>query len=139
MKQFIKLAILIGCLGFGISTYGQPRKKSAPELWGSGFRTGNDLLRLCDPKSSGVTPEGYTPEGHPLYKYDEAYRQNQTSCLAYIVGVSDTSVWLNIPNNAESGQLQEIVVAYLTAHPETRQKNAASLVTLALYKFYPAN
>lgn len=138
MRKFIKLAILIGCLGFGISTYGQPRKKSAPELWGSGFRSGNDLLRLCDPNS--LRPPDYrAPNGDPLYKYDEAYRNNQTSCLAYIVGVSDTSVWLKIPDNVESGQLQEIVVAYLTAHPETREKNAASLVTLALYKFYPAN
>jgi hypothetical protein len=116
-------ASVIGGLGFGISTFGQTHKKPAPALWGGGFNTGNDLLSRCDPAS---------------LEQRDTYIQYRAECRAYIMGVSDTSGRLNIPPNTEAAQLREIVVAYLTAHPETREKSAASLVIAALYKFYPA-
>jgi len=88
------------------------------------FATGNDLFRFC---SAGVAT-------------------SQSLCNGYVAGVVDTvgvfqaigvtkitCVELNVTNE----QVKQIVVQYLTAHPETRHLGAAGEVVQALQKAFP--
>jgi hypothetical protein len=91
------------------------------------FKTGNDLLRMC--------------QGSPFEK---------ASCLAYIVGTvdligalqaSDSSIdnksyWkyktICLPSGAEAGQIRDVVVKHLVEKPEERDHRAAQLIIITL-------
>jgi len=94
------------------------------------FETGNDLLGVCS-------------DGH---HFNEAY------CKGYAVGVADAAMALNamkangypIPSvclpegqHVKSEQIRDVVVQYLTAHPEIRHQAAGGHALVALSAAFP--
>jgi hypothetical protein len=87
------------------------------------FQTGNDLYRLC--ASVGDFHKGM--------------------CLGFIEGVADTMTSIRtgqgqrscIPREVEADQMREVVVKYLTEHPEDRNYSAASNALVAIAKAWP--
>jgi Ssp1 endopeptidase immunity protein Rap1a len=87
--------------------------------------TGNELLESCEAKGS----------------FKEAF------CLGYITGVTDldqmnASVFPEhrrscVPENVTNGQIRDVIVRYLTDHPEERHMLAAILVAEAMGKAFP--
>jgi Rap1a immunity proteins len=88
------------------------------------FATGNDLFRFC---SDGAAT-------------------SQSLCNGYVAGVVDavgvfeaigvTKITC-VVSNASNEQVEQIVVQYLTAHPEIRHLGAAGVVVQALQKAFP--
>jgi Rap1a immunity proteins len=88
------------------------------------FATGNDLFRFC---SAGVAT-------------------SQSICNGYVAGVVDTLGVFDaigvtkitcVEPNVSNEQVKQVVVQYLTAHPETRHLGAAGEVVQALQKAFP--
>lgn len=82
------------------------------------FISGNELLRRCDAKDS---------------------RMFQGYCVGYVAGASsalDNSVFC-IPTSATTGQTRNLVVDWLKAHPEYRDRDATALIGVALYEAWP--
>ena len=81
-----------------------------------GFVTGNDLFSKCSVNS-------------PL-------------CIGYVAGVSDimsTNGDICLPNDATVQQLVDIVVRYLSDHPERQHYSASSGSGIALMQAFPCN
>jgi hypothetical protein len=81
-----------------------------------GFVTGNDLFSKCSSNS-------------PL-------------CMGYIAGVSDvmsTNGDICLPDNATVQQIVDIVVKYLSDHPDRRHYSASSESGVALMQAFPCN
>jgi hypothetical protein len=86
------------------------------------FKTGNDLLQYCEDASQPV-------------------------CTAYIMGVVDSiSVYQQVtsapkfacvPTHVTAGQVRDIVVRYLKAHPQDRHLTASGEVIMALKEVWP--
>jgi hypothetical protein len=83
------------------------------------FFTGNSILALCQ----GANPE---------------------FCMGYVTGIADAlsngpvGDWRACcPANVANGQVRDIAVRYLVAHPETRHLVAGSLVAHALAEAFP--
>ena len=89
------------------------------------FATGNDLFRFCS--AGGATSESL--------------------CNGYVAGVVDTVGVFEaifgvtkitcVEKNVSNEQVKQIVMQYLTAHPETRHLGAAGLVFAALQPAFP--
>lgn len=99
---------------------------AAPQAPSQAYKTGNDLLTDCDGPAA-----------------DEG---DKSLCLGYILGVVDGAEGLgialdlgklNVPPAVTAGQLRDIVVRYLTAHPELRHYSAAQLVYIAALEAFP--
>ncbi|MHC9247754.1 Rap1a/Tai family immunity protein [Aeromonas jandaei] len=86
------------------------------------FSVGNDLYSICSTK-----------------KGDEFYYMNSSECRGYITGVSDalSGYTFCIPSGVTVGQDVDIVMRYLSEHPESRHINAAELIARALYESFP--
>ena len=94
------------------------------------FENGNDLLQVCS-------------DGRDVF---------QSYCKGYAVGVADALMALNamkangypIPSacipaeeHVKSEQVRDVVVQYLTAHPEIRHQAAAGHALVALQAAFP--
>jgi Rap1a immunity proteins len=67
---------------------------------------------------------------------------NSPSCTGYIAGVSDimsTNDDICLPNHGTIQQIVDIVVKYLSEHPERRHYGAASESGIALMQAFPCN
>ena len=90
-----------------------------PALGVVNFHTGNDVYRYC------TIPESLD------------------ACLGYVEGVTDSlsaspaQAPICVPDGVEGGQIKDVVVNYLRAHPETRQTSGASIIHAALYQAFP--
>lgn len=84
----------------------------------AGFNDGNALFNACS------NDGGYYKEGQ---------------CLGYVTGVFDSfeGVYVCAPEHVTAGQAKDIVVKYLTEHPEKRHEPAAFLVGSALNDVFP--
>lgn len=67
-------------------------------------------------------------------------------CFAYLAAVHDTmrayEIWLGekefcMPANAPQSELKQTFLTYITAYPENRQGQAASVIAMALRQTYP--
>lgn len=98
-----------------------PPHRSAQSTGRVAYYTGNSLFDLC--------------------------RKDEFSCTVYIQGVLDgqfstivatsRDVAYCIPESSKPQQVKDVVVAYLTAHPERRHLLAAGLITNALADAWP--
>ena len=102
------------------------RSQSASDEQPTGFLSGNRLLDICDQSHSAL-------------------------CIGYIAGIADamgTSLadgshpavagWQAcFPQGVSGGQVRDVAINYLQAHPEQRQLSAASLVAHALSEAFP--
>ena len=83
------------------------------------FDTGNSLLRECQDDSMVL------------------------ACTGYITGATDlmafTSYPICVPKGVDRGQLRDIVVKDLVAHPEGRQSPAGLLIIKALGDAFPCS
>ena len=82
--------------------------------------TGNRLLEHClAPKGSGLA----------------------VACVSYVDGVADTlagiSALMCVPGEVNVGQMRDVGVRYLQAHPETRHRPAAELFIAAWAEAWP--
>ena len=94
---------------------------SGPAI-GGGYYDGNDLLAMCQ-------------------------KDDQTACLAYIAGASDMVGARNFtdlrppvtcePENANLGQLKEILVLWLEQNPSRRNVAATVNYMAAMYEAFP--
>jgi hypothetical protein len=83
-------------------------------------------------------------EGNELH---ELCQKDEVSCTTYILGVIDgqfsviigtsRDVAYCIPSGSKAKQVKDVVVAYLTAHPESRHLLASGLITNALAGAWP--
>jgi hypothetical protein len=67
---------------------------------------------------------------------------NSPLCMGYLAGVSDimsTNDDICLPDNAALPQIVDIVVKYLTDHPERRHYSASSESGIALMQAFPCN
>src|SRR5262245_31679627 len=98
------------------------------EFSATSFLGGNDLFDVCS-------------DGRDVV---------QQICKAYVEGVADTILGVNalkangyevpsacIPTHVTSEQVKDVVMQYLTAHPETRHKAAAHQALSALQAAFP--
>jgi hypothetical protein len=88
------------------------------------FDTGNDIYSACT--SNDTT--------------------SIVACRAFIFGVTvgycvttDSERYVKIPNNVTRQQVEDVVMNFLTQHPEKRQKTSVSLITGALHEAWPAS
>lgn len=81
------------------------------------FQTGNQLLRLCS--SNDASERGV--------------------CLGYGEAVIDTwdGSFACAPAGIEAQQVADVLVRYLNAHPESREKDAGSLAFIAVQAAWP--
>jgi hypothetical protein len=73
--------------------------------------------------------------------------ENQAACLTYVVGSLDAfsaamaafgrPQTVCIPPAITNGQLMQVSVAYLRAHPEVANANGAQIVIGAIHRAYP--
>jgi hypothetical protein len=82
--------------------------------------TGNRLLEHClAPKGSGLA----------------------FGCVSYVDGVADTLAGISalkcVPGEVNVGQMRDVGVRYLQAHPETRHRPAAELLIAAFAEAWP--
>jgi hypothetical protein len=104
--------MLISIIALALAVTAQP--DSAPvRIW----KTGNDILADCSSTSDAV----------------------RFACMGYIMGVSDTIATeggltqpIALPEGSTPVQLKDVVISYLTQHPEKRHLTAAALVYGAL-------
>lgn len=90
----------------------------APLPASAGFRTGNELLRMCTSDAPGQINE----------------------CIGYIEGAQDGSEWVKaycLPAGTEAGQLKEAVVKALLDNVADRAFLASTLVENALATTWP--
>jgi hypothetical protein len=77
----------------------------------------------------------YFQDGNALYESCQNPAE-QGYCLGYIVGIADAfgvgEHRFCFPDHVKQGQLRDVVMLYLTNHPESRHRPAASLV---IYSF----
>lgn len=102
----------IAAVGLVVMVAAQPAKAR--------FWTGNDLLSACR----------------------DATLHAQGTCLGYVMGIADLLVSsgaaICLSERATAGQVKkEVVVAYLTSHPERRDLIASHLVAQALAAAFP--
>jgi hypothetical protein len=111
--------LLVAALGCLIVSQAQAQTKSGA------FYDGNKLLQYCSP---GDTPT------------------HQGICIGYIAGLADAlsspGASINglkacIPTGVKQGQVMDVAINYLKAHPETRHYTADSLVAQALRDVFP--
>lgn len=79
--------------------------------------------------------------------YDECQIEEPMLCVAYIIGVADTVQdavsagslprFVCYNNRVTPQQLKDVVVRYLRAHPETRDRTAPSIIAVALREAFP--
>jgi hypothetical protein len=72
--------------------------------------------------------------------YEWCGGQNKQYCVAYIMGARDARSnddAFCLPTDAMAEGIVEVVWVYLRDHPETRDKNAAALVEIALTQKFP--
>jgi hypothetical protein len=91
------------------------------------FHSGNSLLEMCS---------------HGQYSADNSY------CLGYIAGMADAIDAANgsllgwracPPNEATEGQIMDVVVQFLSQHPESRHYTASSQIARALANAFPCS
>jgi len=61
-------------------------------------------------------------------------------CVGYVTAVSDSLISQRLmcaPEGAQVGQAMDVIVDYLRAHPEQRQRSGYSLAELALVGAFP--
>jgi Rap1a immunity proteins len=101
------LAMAAGLLLLPVSVFSQ-------ELYGA-FRSGNDLYYKCIDQEGDIFGQGY--------------------CAGYMVGAADAFTYdgtLCLPPSVTEGQLEELVLTYVRAHPETRRYAGSSIVRRVL-------
>jgi hypothetical protein len=103
---------------------------------------------------SWINPPSHQREGPQnrivYYKGNDLYdlcQQDLWGCTVFIQGVIDgqmaavmgtnRDVAYCIPQGSEPAQVRDVVVAFLTAHPENRHMMAGSLVAAALTQAWP--
>ena len=78
---------------------------------------------------------------------DECSKRSEF-CTGYIAGLTDEMLVFDVvnkqriaclPDKVLLGQLEDIAMNYLRAHPEGRHHNAGSIITFALMKAFPCN
>ena len=115
---YMRVGLLLACgmaaWIISASAYGQTVR--------SGFFSGNTLWESCQRRGPSDAPN---PE-----------------CMVYSIGVADshtvsTPGWWCPPSNVTSGQVADVVSAYLRNHPEMRHYLAASTVALAIQEAFP--
>jgi hypothetical protein len=88
----------------------------------SAFRSGNELYEQC------VAQERSTQAGY---------------CMGYVAGLADAFVWdgtlCALRGGVTEGQVDDVVVNYLRAHPEEHHYSAASIAQRALILAFPCN
>lgn len=102
-------------------------------------------LMLITSTSANAQSSQTFMSGNKLLSSCEGGNLDQIVCMSYIVGVVDTQDGvgvdpklrkLQIPKTVTPGQLKDIVVRFLKAHPEHRDALAAQLVFMALSQHY---
>ena len=96
------------------------------------FYDGNRLYEWCA-----------TPEGDPRYSW------SSINCNGYVTGVIDSlevaekagsgPITVCVPSGATVQQVRDVVLKYLTNHPEQRHTAAAILTILALREAFPCS
>ena len=78
-------------------------------------------------------------DGNELYRLCQETGQSVWLCTGYVVGAADADIvllggkgLLCVRPTVTPQQLKDIVIAYLTRHPETRDSPASLLVDAAL-------
>jgi hypothetical protein len=98
---------------------------AAPSISHATFLDGNQLYEIC----GGTT------------------KVNEASCLAYIDGTTDTLEAMRwgenkppdcLPAGSTGKQVRDVVMQYLSSHPQDRAKPAAPLVLMAVFTAWPA-
>lgn len=99
---------------------------SASAFSQTGFMDGNELLTDCTARIETV--EGI---------------RKRAQCQGFIMGVTDglshEAAKVCVPSNIVLKQAEDIVVNYLSAHPEGRHYSAVSLAFLAFQAAFPCN
>jgi len=77
-------------------------------------------------------------------KHDMCNRQSLFDCgysFGYILGVADSydDILYSIPQGATCGQINEIILNYISTHPEHSHKSAAILIIESLKSSFPMN
>jgi hypothetical protein len=97
---------------------------------------------IADP----VRDMGYVSASTLAQRCEDGSAAGISYCFAYITGIHDAmrayEAWLNlrefcVPPTTPQADLKRHFLAYLTAHPETRTGQAASVVVVALREAYP--
>lgn len=97
------------------------------------------------PPDRGGAPGRYSyVTGNLLLEYCQ---KSENACIGYIQGVVDgqlaaitgtsRDVAYCIPDGSTTGQVKDVVVGYLTKHPESRHELAGILVAAALAQAWP--
>jgi len=111
---------------------GAAPQSAAPPPASAGGRETQDIGYLTADRLAGQC----TNAGSPDISY----------CFAYLAAVHDTmrayEIWLGekefcMPANAPQSELKQAFLTYITAYPENRQGQAASVIAMALRQTYP--
>jgi len=101
-------------------------------------------------KEDGVEFLAYVT-GNTLYDQCKSNEDNPKflMCISYIWGAVDydnalfNAGLINrtycIPPDVQSGQLKDVVLQYLSRHPEKRQLSGGALITFALHESFPCS
>jgi hypothetical protein len=86
--------------------------------------------------------------GNGLLEACTSIPEMQIACIEYVSGVADGASAVQrearsrsvcIPRDAQLGQMKDVVVNYLQAHPEIRQNHSGELVLDALQRAFPCS
>jgi hypothetical protein len=79
--------------------------------------------------------------------YDHCQRASSLVCVSYVMGIADTIAsqanlgaiprQFCMDENVTGRQVTDVVVRYLTDHPDSRHNSAASIVVPALREAFP--
>jgi Rap1a immunity proteins len=98
-------------------------------------------------KAAGAAGPQYYVTGNKLLEFCEVPAVT-SACYGYVLGVVDALQVMGadapkfsfcVPERVESGQLVDVVKAFLRDHPEKRHLPASDLVTAALNEKFPCN
>jgi Rap1a immunity proteins len=98
------------------------------------FKTGNDLYSEC------TAPADWQRRFLFCYGYIEGIADAEDAEDLRVIGFMDPKAKANafyLPAGVQAGQLPDVAVQYLQAHPERRHNSAAALVELALSAAFP--
>jgi Rap1a immunity proteins len=87
---------------------------------GQAFRSGNDLYEKCIMQAGDMFGQGY--------------------CAGYMVGAADAFTYdgtMCLPPGVTEGQVEDVVLTYVRAHPDTRHYAGSSIVRRGLETAFP--
>jgi hypothetical protein len=106
------------------------------------------ILLLTLTTSQGVADTGSFVGGNDLYEACRSdYSGDFGKCIGYVQGIADAAATLAnsgdakclfaIPRGVTAGQIRDVVVKWLTDHPQDRHYTASSLAISAFIDAFP--